>query len=82
MDLRELRQKASLRIIDVAYRLGIAEGTVRNWEKGRSVIRIPVDQVALLCTLYNCSIHELSEAMEQSRIKALENQNEKEIEGD
>lgn len=70
MDLRELREQAKLRIIDVAYHLNIAEGTVRNWEKGRSIIRIPVDQVAKLCNLYNCSVQELSEAMQQSRFKA------------
>lgn len=55
----------------MAYRLNIAEGTVRNWEKGRSVIRLPIEQVALLCTLYDCSIHELNAAMQQSRAKAV-----------
>lgn len=74
MDLRELRKKANLRIIDVAYRLNIAEGTVRNWEKGRSVIRLPIEQVALLCTLYDCSIHELNAAMQESRAKAVADQ--------
>jgi putative transcriptional regulator len=72
MDLRKLRKKVNLRIIDVAYRRDIAEGSVRNWEKGRSIIRLPIDKVALLCSLYQCSVQELSQAMQQSRVEAVE----------
>lgn len=54
MDLRELRKRANLRIIDVAYQLNVSEGSIRNWEKGRSPIRVRLEMVALLCQLYGC----------------------------
>lgn len=70
MDLRELRKRANLRIIDVAYQLDVSETSVRNWEKGRSPIRVRLEMVALLCRLYDCSIEELNQAMQESLAKA------------
>ena len=37
MDMKTLRERAQLRTVDIAYHIGIAESTVRNWEKGRTI---------------------------------------------
>lgn len=60
--MKELRQRAGLRAEDVAVKLGIAMSTVRNWEQGRTIPKMRVDQFALLCQLYQCSIEELNKA--------------------
>ena len=60
--MKELRQRTGLRAEDVAVRLNIAVSTVRNWEQGRTIPKLRVDQFALLCKLYQCSIEELNQA--------------------
>ena len=60
--MKELRQRTGLRAEDVAVRLNIAVSTVRNWEQGRTIPKLRVDQFALLCKLYQCSIEELNHA--------------------
>ncbi len=60
--MKELRQRAGLRAEDVAVKLGIAVSTVRNWEQGRTIPKMRVDQFVLLCKLYRCSIEELERA--------------------
>ena len=64
--MKELRHRAGLRAEDVAVKLGIAVSTVRNWEQGRTVPKMRVDQFALLCKLYKCSIEELDRATRES----------------
>ncbi|MBD2778635.1 helix-turn-helix transcriptional regulator [Iningainema tapete] len=66
MDMKELRERAELRTVDVASRIGIGESSVRNWEKGRTIPRLRIDQTAALCRLYKCSIEELEEAVKES----------------
>lgn len=61
MSLKQLREKAGLRIMDVAVALGVTESSVRNWEHGRSVPRL--EQARMLLKLYDCSFDELCDAV-------------------
>jgi putative transcriptional regulator len=70
MDMKQLRLKVKLRTVDVASRVGIAESSVRNWEKGRTIPKLTIDKVAVLCELYQCSITELAQAAQKSILKA------------
>lgn len=64
MNMRQLRERMNLRTVDVASKLGVAESSVRNWERGRSVPRL--EQVKQLMTLYKCSFEELYDAIASS----------------
>jgi putative transcriptional regulator len=66
MDMKQLRLKVKLRTVDVASRVGIAESSVRNWEKGRTIPKLTIDKVAVLCELYQCSISDLAQAAQKS----------------
>ena len=66
MDMKQLRERANLRTIDVAYHLGIAESTVRNWEKGRTIPKLRIDQFANLTEIYNCTFEDLNQAFQKS----------------
>jgi putative transcriptional regulator len=66
----QLRLKVKLRTVDVASRVGIAESSVRNWEKGRTIPKLTIDKVAVLCELYQCSISELAQAAQKSILQA------------
>ena len=70
MDMKQLRLKVKLRTVDVASRVGIAESSVRNWEKGRTIPKLTIDKVAVLCELYQCSIVELAQAAQKSIVQA------------
>ena len=70
MDMKQLRLKVKLRTVDVASRVGIAESSVRNWEKGRTIPKLTIDKVAVLCELYQCSISELAQAAQESILQA------------
>ena len=70
MDMKQLRLKVKLRTVDVASRVGIAESSVRNWEKGRTIPKLTIDKVAVLCELYQCSISELAQAAQKSILQA------------
>ena len=61
MNMRQLREQQNLRTIDVAVALGVAESSVRNWERGRAVPRL--EQARRLLKLYNCSLDELCDAI-------------------
>ncbi len=68
--MRQLRERVNLRTIDVAYHLGIAESTVRNWEKGRTLPKLRIDQFGELLRLYQCSFDDLENAIKESISKA------------
>ena len=70
MDMKQLRLKVKLRTVDVASRVGIAESSVRNWEKGRTIPKLTIDKVAVLCELYQCSIVELAQAAQKLIVQA------------
>lgn len=71
LDMKELRERKKLRLIDVAYKLGISETSVRNWEHGRAVPRLTFEQVEILLGLYDCTVTDLKQALaETGRRKA------------
>jgi transcriptional regulator with XRE-family HTH domain len=66
MDLRALRERAGLTILDVSYDLKCAESSIRNWEKGRTTPKMEVWQVFRLRDLYQCTEEELVQAVKES----------------
>lgn len=66
MNMKWLRERTGLRTVDVAFYLGVADSTVRNWEKGRTMPRMRMDQFIKLMRLYKCTLDELEEAMQES----------------
>lgn len=66
MDLKALRERAGLTIIDVARQLDCAESSIRNWEKGRTTPKMEVWQVFHLRDLYQCTEEELKQAVKES----------------
>ena len=70
MNMKQLRLRVKLRTVDVASRIGVAESSVRNWEKGRTIPTLSIDKTAALCELYQCSIAELAGAVTESIAQA------------
>ncbi len=66
MNMKQLRERAKLKTIAVAYHLGIAESTVRNWEKGRTIPKLRIDQMGKLLNLYSCTFEELEAAVKET----------------
>lgn len=66
MNLRTLRENAGLRTEQVAVNLGVANGTVRNWEKGKNEPSLKARQMKNLLELYNCNLDQLIEAIDNS----------------
>lgn len=50
----------------MAVQLGIGVSTIRNWEQGRTIPKLRLNQFAELCKLYQCSIEELYLAAKES----------------
>lgn len=69
MDLRALRERAGLRISDVAREIKSAESSIRNWEKGRTTPKMEVWQVFRLRDLYQCTEDELVQAVKASMLE-------------
>jgi putative transcriptional regulator len=70
MDMKQLRLRVKLRTVDVASRVGVGESSVRNWEKGRTMPKLTIDKTAALCLLYQCSIEELAQSVQESILQA------------
>jgi transcriptional regulator with XRE-family HTH domain len=66
MTMRKLRERLGLTTADVASALGIADSTVRNWDYGRTIPRLRVDQFVRLLKLYQVTPEELLDAIAQS----------------
>jgi len=66
MDMKQLRERVKLRTVDVASRIGVGESSVRNWEKGRTIPKLRIDQTGELLRLYQCTFEELEEAVKKS----------------
>lgn len=60
MEMKTLREQAQLRTIDVAYRLNVAESTVRNWDTGRTLPTLNPSEMLTLCQMYKISLEELA----------------------
>jgi putative transcriptional regulator len=63
LSLKKLRERAGLRQCDVCRELDIADSTLRNWERGRKTIMMPLweleDFLTKMQKLYKCSRAEL-----------------------
>jgi DNA-binding transcriptional regulator YiaG len=66
MNIKQLRTRLGLRTVDVASYVNIAESTVRNWEYGKTIPKLRLDQLKKLLELYQCSFDELYYALENS----------------
>ena len=75
MDMKHLREKAGLRSLDVASKLGIAESTVRNWDIGRHSARLPIEESPEFLKVYQCTLEEAIEAAKSSKKKFCEAKN-------
>lgn len=64
--MKQLRQRAGIRAEEVAYKLDIALSTIRNWEQGRTVPKLRIDQFEALLDLYGCSFEELTAAVKET----------------
>lgn len=64
MDLRQLRQKSSLTIAEVAKALDCSESSIRNWEHSRTEPTIAISKITKLLSLYNCTVEQLHQAVE------------------
>ncbi|NJK51286.1 helix-turn-helix transcriptional regulator [Candidatus Gracilibacteria bacterium] len=56
--IAELRQKAGLTQKELALKVGVTETTIRNYEKGRSILEW-IERVIRLCDALNCAPLEL-----------------------
>jgi len=70
MDMKQLRERAGLRTVDVASRIGVGESSVRNWEKGRTIPKLRIDQTGALLRLYGCTFDELEQAVKAAQANA------------
>ncbi|HIK30660.1 MAG TPA: helix-turn-helix transcriptional regulator [Oscillatoriales cyanobacterium M59_W2019_021] len=66
MDLKALRDRVGIKLIEVANILQCSESSIRNWEKGRTTPKMEVWQVFRLRDLYRCSEAELEQAVRES----------------
>ena len=66
MNMKQLRERLNLRTVDVASRIGVAESTVRNWEYGKTIPKLRIDQFRELTKLYQCSFDDLWQAVRES----------------
>ncbi|MEM9487085.1 MAG: helix-turn-helix transcriptional regulator, partial [Cyanobacteria bacterium P01_F01_bin.116] len=61
--LQDLRKKAQLTQREVAQALGVTTTTIASWESGRKDPHPKLRQIQTLMDLYNCSIHDLANAV-------------------
>lgn len=66
--LTKLRNKASLRAVDVAMRLGVNESTIRNWEQGRTELKLTIEQYSILLEIFDCTWKQLGDAYRTSEL--------------
>jgi len=64
--MKELRTRKNLKLVDVASRIDVAESSVRNWERGRTIPKLRVDQFSALLKLYECTFEEFEQAVKES----------------
>lgn len=67
--MKQLRERVNLKTADVASKVGVADSSVRNWEAGRTVPRLRLDQFAVLCDIYGVSIKELAQSVKETQFK-------------
>lgn len=53
------RREQSLTQDQIADVLGVSGQTISNWEKGRSIPTLTIDQTKKLCKILNCVLDEI-----------------------
>ena len=66
MDMEALRERTGLTRAEVAYRLGISETSVRNWETGRTEPTMTPQKFLEILDILKCSPEELALASDKS----------------
>ncbi|MGL5877237.1 MAG: helix-turn-helix transcriptional regulator [Xenococcaceae cyanobacterium] len=56
--ISKLREKAGLTQRELALKVGVTETTIRNYEKGRSILEW-IERVARLCEILQCEPKDL-----------------------
>ncbi|ABW32322.1 helix-turn-helix transcriptional regulator [Acaryochloris marina] len=54
-----MRRKQGLTQDDIAEALGISGQSVSNWERGRSIPTLTIDQVKTLCKILDCTLNDI-----------------------
>ena len=70
--MKQLRERVHLAPADVASRLEISVSSINNWEAGRTMPKLRLDQFMALIRLYQCSPEELEQAHRQSQQQYLQ----------
>jgi DNA-binding XRE family transcriptional regulator len=70
LTLKQLRERVNLKTADVASKVGVADSSVRNWEAGRTIPKLRLDQFAILCDIYGVSIKELAQSARESQLES------------
>ncbi|MEM9450539.1 MAG: helix-turn-helix transcriptional regulator [Cyanobacteria bacterium P01_E01_bin.6] len=65
--MQVLRANAGLTAQQVAQELGVAESSVRNWDKGRTEPTLRLEQIKQLTQLYGCTLDDLIDAVKNSK---------------
>ena len=69
--MKQLRERVNLSHADVASQLEISVSSVNNWEAGRTIPKLRLDQFMELMRLYQCDSKELEQAHKESQQKYL-----------
>lgn len=72
MTLEKLRKNAGLRVEEVAALVGVSHSTIYNWEQGRTIPKLRIDQFKALINLYKCTFDELWLSVEETASKEKE----------
>jgi DNA-binding XRE family transcriptional regulator len=56
------RRELGLTQDDIALALGISAQTVSNWERGRSIPTLTINQVKNFCQILDCQLDEIPDA--------------------
>ena len=64
--LKDLRIKSGKTQHDVATALNIRSQSVSAWERGLKEPHLSVHQLILLCQLYNCTLEEIGDALNET----------------
>lgn len=70
--MKQLRERVKLSPADVASQLEISVSSINNWEAGRTIPKLRLDQFMELIRLYQCNAEDLEQAHKESQQKYLQ----------